>query len=311
MALRYIIGVDLGATNIKLGLLKKERIILKEILPTRDFPSKENLLSGLCQAMLGLLDKRKISKKNVSGVGIGAPGPVDSKNGIVHYFPNLKGWRNVPLKKIIQERLGLPVFIDNDANLMCLAEARSGAAKGKRNVVCLTLGTGVGAGIILEGQLYRGASLVAGEIGHIPLNESGPRCNCGGIACLERYIGNRYILEKARSAFGGEISLERLSLFARQGNVKAQGIWQEAARHLGICLSGIVNFLNPQAIVIGGGVSGAGRFILDTVRKVIKTRSMPVQAKTVKILKAKLGSDAGIIGAAFLVKEALIRGRRY
>jgi len=303
---RYILSVDLGATNIKLGLLDRNRIILKQILPTKDFSSREELLSGLSQNLSRLLAKRKVSKKDVLGVGIGAPGPIDSRKGIVHYFPNLKGWRNVPLKQIMQKKTGFPVFVDNDANLMCLAEARIGAARGRQNVVALTLGTGVGGGIVIEGKLYRGANLVAGEIGHIPLNETGPKCNCGGIACLERYIGNRYILKKAITVFGKDISLEKLTLLARQGNAQAKAVWQAAAMHLGICLSGIVNFLNPDAIVIGGGVANAGRLILDTVRKVIKTRAMSPQAKTVKILKAKLGNDAGILGAALLVKEGYV-----
>jgi glucokinase len=303
MGKRYILGVDLGATNIKLGLLDRDRIILKQILPTKEFPSKEELLSGLSHNLLRLLAKRRVSRRDVLGLGIGAPGPIDSRRGIVHYFPNIKGWRNVPLKQIMQKKTGLPVFVDNDANLMCLAETRVGAARGKRNVVALTLGSGVGGGIVIEGRLYRGASLSAGEIGHIPLSESGPRCNCGGIACLERYIGNRYILEKAVAVFGRDISLEKLTLSAKQGNLKALAIWQEMAEHLGVCLSGVINFLNPEAVVIGGGLSGAGRLILDTVRKVIKMRAMPPQAKAVKILKAKLGNNAGILGAALLVKE--------
>ena len=303
---RYILGVDLGATNIKLGLLDRDRIILKQILPTKYFSSREELLSGLSQNLSRLLEKRKVSPKDVLGLGIGAPGPVDSRKGIVHYFPNIKGWRNVPLKQIMQKRSGFPVFVDNDANLMCLAETRVGAARGKRNVVAITLGTGVGGGIVIEGQLYRGASLAAGEIGHIPLSESGPKCNCGGIACLERYIGNRYILEKAVALFGRGISLEKLTVLADQGNLKALGIWQEMAGHLGICLSGIINFLNPEAVVIGGGLSGAGRLILDTVRKVIKRRAMPPQVRAVKILKARLGNNAGILGAALMVKERLL-----
>lgn len=303
---RYILGVDLGATNIKLGLIDRDKIILKAILPTKDFPSKEELLCGLSQNLLRLLKKRKVSSENVLGLGIGVPGPIDSRKGVIHYFPNIKGWRNVPLKQIMQKKFGFPVFVDNDANLMCLAETRIGAARGKRNVVALTLGTGVGGGIVIEGKLYRGASFVAGEIGHIPLNETGPKCNCGGIACLERYIGNKYILEKTIAVFGRDISLEKLTLLARHGNAQAKAVWQAVAMHLGICLSGIVNFLNPDAIVIGGGVANAGRLILDTVRKVIKTRAMPPQAKAVKILKAKLGDDAGMIGAALLVKEGYV-----
>lgn len=309
MQKEYIVGVDLGATNVKFGLINKDRIVLKRVLPTRSFTSKENLISGLCQNIKRILSMAGISKENILGIGFGLPGPIDSRKGIVHYFPNIKGWHNVALRRIIQKKMGLAVFIDNDANLMSLAEARLGAAKGKKNIVGITLGTGVGGGILVDGSLYRGSGLVAGELGHIPLNENGPKCNCGGIGCLERYIGNRYILENARKAFGKNISLEDLSLLANQGSGKAKKIWRGVAGHLGIALTAVVNFFNPDTIVIGGGVSSAGRIILDNVRKVIKVRAMPTHGKSVKVVKAKLGNDAGILGAGLLVKEELGKSR--
>lgn len=305
MASDYLIGIDLGATNIKIGIIRKNKIVFKKGLPTKSFPSQRNIIEGICQNIRQGLSHTKILTKKISGLGIGLPGPIDSKRGIVHFFPNIKGWRNVPLREIMQKKMGLPVFIDNDANVMTLAEARLGAAKGKQNVVGITLGTGVGGGIIVEGNLYRGSSLVAGEVGHIPLNESGLKCNCGAEACLERYIGNRYILESARRVFGDEITLERLSRLANQGNSKAMHIWKEMASHLGVALSGVINFFNPDTIVIGGGIADAGRIILQQVRKVVKLRAMPIQAKTVKIVKAHLGSDAGMIGAGLLVQEEL------
>ena len=305
MGKKYIVGVDLGATNVKFGLINENRIVLKRVLPTRGFTSKENLISGLCENVKRLLSIAGLSRKDILGLGIGLPGPIDSRKGIVHYFPNIKGWRNVALRRIIQKKMGLAVFIDNDANLMSLAEARLGAAKGKKNIVGVTLGTGVGGGILVGGSLYRGSGLVAGEIGHIPLNEKGPKCNCGAIACLERYIGNRYILENARKSFGKNISLEGLSLLANQGSGKARKIWMEVAGHLGVALAGVVNFFNPDIIVIGGGISNAGRIMLDKVREVIKSRAMPIQGKGVRVVRAKLGNDAGMFGAGLLVEEGL------
>lgn len=307
MAKGCIIGIDLGATNIKIGLIRRNKIVFKRVLATGAFPSPGSLIEGICSHVRQGLSCAKILPKGVSGMGIGLPGPVDSKRGIVHFFPNIKGWRNVRLRQILRKKTGLPVFIDNDANLMALAEARLGAAKGRRNVIGITLGTGVGGGIILEGHLYRGSSLVAGEAGHIPLNEIGPRCNCGSYGCLERYVGNRYILENAQKAFGRRITLERLSCLANQGNRKAIGIWKEMANHLGVALSGLINFLNPDTVVIGGGIANAGKIILGQVRKVVGLRAMPIAAKTVKIVKARLGNDAGMIGAALLVQEGLYK----
>jgi glucokinase len=197
----------------------------------------------------------------------------------------------------------LPVFIDNDANLMCLAEHELGAAKGARNAVCLTLGTGVGGGLIIEGKLFRGSSFAAGEIGHMPINENGPDCNCGGMSCLESYIGNRRIAARVRHVFGRDIPLEEVSRMAAAGNRKAAAIWEDAGVKLGLALTGVVNLLNPDRIVIGGGVANAGKVLFSKVVETILSRAMVVQAKEVRVFKAKLGNDAGMLGAAILVKQ--------
>jgi len=308
MAGKYIVGIDVGATNIKAGLIKNHRIISRIILPTRDFSSQRQLINGLVYAIRDcLLKGASLKRQRILGIGLGLPGLINFKKGIVHYLPNIKGWKNVPLRKIIQKRTGLPVFIDNDANLMSLAEARLGAAKGKNNVVGITLGTGVGAGIILNGKLYRGANFAAGEIGHLPINEEGPKCSCGGAACLERYIGNRYIEGELRKIFKKNISLEKSSELAARGNLKATKIWETVAGHLGIALSGVVNLLNPEVIVIGGGVSAAGGIIFDNVRRIIRERAMLPQSMAVKIVRARLGNDAGMMGAGLLVEEELGR----
>ena len=186
---------------------------------------------------------------------------------------------------------------------MTRAEYAAGAAAGFRNALCITLGTGVGGGIILNGSLYRGSDNAAGEIGHLPINESGPRCNCGGMACLETYVGNNRILHEAKKVFKRAISLEELSALAKKRNQAALAIWRSAGFHLATALCGVTNLLNLDALVIGGGVANAGPVLFTTIRRTIRRRSMSVQAKRVKVFKAKLGNDAGVIGAAMLVKE--------
>jgi glucokinase len=304
MSRRFIIGIDLGGTNLKIGLLDSRcRILRKEILSTGGFMSRSGLIAGIAKAITTAIKENSLDKSDILGVGLGLPGPIDVKGGRVHFFPNISGWKDVRLKSILEKKIKLPVFLDNDANLMSLAEHRLGAARGADNAVCITLGTGVGGGIILEGRLYRGRAYAAGEIGHIPLNEYGPKCNCGGRACLEAYIGNKRIMEEARRIFKKNISLEELSRLANSGHKKARAIWVKAARRLGIALAGVINLLNPDCVVIGGGLANAGKVLFDKIKETVDKRAMAVQSKHVKILQAALGNDAGLIGAAILVKE--------
>jgi glucokinase len=297
----YTIGVDLGATFVKMGIVdSKGRVYFRRRIQTPKAAKKALIIDAI---IYNIRDIIKESGKKIRGAGIGVPGPVDSKKGIVHYFPNIKGWKEVPLKAILEKKLGLRVVLDNDVNAMTLGEFVFGAGKGSRNIACLTLGTGVGGGVIIDGKLYRGSSMCAGEIGHMPINEIGPSCNCGGIACLERYIGNKYILERAKKIFGSSVTLEKVSELAGRGNKKALALWTDVAKKLGVALAQVVNLLNPDKIVIGGGVSKAGSFILNPLRKEVKKRAMKDQAKHVKIVLAKLGNDAGIIGSSLLISR--------
>lgn len=298
----YAIGIDLGATFVKMGIVdNKGNVYSRRKVETLSSSDKIFLIDSIVNNVKNIIEE----SGPVLGIGIGVPGPVDSKRGIVHYFPNIKGWKEVPLKAILEKRLSLSVALDNDVNAMTLGEFVFGAGKTSRNIVCLTLGTGVGGGIIIDGELYRGGSMTAGEIGHMPINETGPVCNCGGIACLERYIGNRYILERAKKIFGSSITLEKLSEFAGSGDKKAMAIWQDVAKKLSVVLVQVINLLNPDKIVIGGGVSKAGHFILNPLKKEITRRAMKDQASHVKIVLAKLGADAGIIGSSLLVRRKL------
>ncbi|MDD5668613.1 MAG: ROK family protein [Candidatus Omnitrophica bacterium] len=302
---KYTIGIDVGGTNLKIGLLNTEFVLKdKHVLNTRIFSKKEELIAAIAESAEKVIFANGLKKIDISGLGIGVPGPVNSDEGIVYFFPNIPGWKNVNLKKILEKKSGFRVCIDNDANLMALAEHRKGAARNSRNAVCLTLGTGVGGGIIIENRLFRGSSFVAGEIGHMPLNENGPRCNCGGIACLESYVGNNKIMDLSRNIFHKDYPLEYISSLARKGDQRAIKVWQYAGRHIGLALAGIVNLLNPDCIVIGGGVAEAGPVLFNSIRDTVKRRAMPVQAKHVKIVKAELGNNAGMIGAGLLVRES-------
>ncbi len=306
MVRKFIIGIDLGGTNLKLAVLDlKYKLIDKEVLSTQRFKKKENLISAICYSVNRIIENNKLRKKDILGIGLGLPGPIDEKAGIVHFFPNIPGWREVNLKSILERKLRLPVFLDNDAKLMTLAEYRLGHARGFKNALCLTLGTGVGGGVIIGGGLYRGANNAAGEMGHVPINEKGPRCNCGGSACLETYIGNNRILNEARKIFKRDISLEELSAKAGRRNKQALNIWLQVARRLGIALAGVVNLLNLDAVIIGGGVANAGPVLFNKLKETLKSQAMSVQAGHVKVFKAKLGSEAGLIGAAIIVKEGL------
>ena len=207
---------------------------------------------------------------------------------------------------MFQKEFGFPTVIDNDVNVITLGEWKFGAGKGCSDMVCMTLGTGVGSGLILNNSLYRGPGFVAGELGHIPINEKGGACNCGGAGCLETYVGNSILQSKAAKVFKNKnIQLQDVFVLANHGNMCAIQFWKEAASHIGIALVGVVNLLNPRLIVIGGGISNSYKYLNKTILEVIKTRAMKVPAKMVRLSRAKLGDDAGIIGAQVLVKDSL------
>lgn len=305
----YVIGIDVGGTNIKAGLVTPSgKVRSRTILPTKSFArSKKKLINTMVACVEDMMQANQLRRNDILGIGIGLPGLIDTKKGMVNLLVNIPGWKNVPLKRIIEKTLGIPVFIDNDANLIALGEWKFGAGRGFRNLVSITIGTGVGGGLIIDNRLYRGASFSAGEVGHIPLSEEGFRCLCGGRGCLERTIGNRYLLQRGKKIFRNQnITLEEITNLARKGNKKAIRFWMEVAIHLGNGLSGVVNLLNPQCIIIGGGIANAHQYLLKTVHQTIRKRAMSIPAKTVKIRKAKLGTDAGIIGTQVLVKDALL-----
>ncbi|MBF0570932.1 MAG: ROK family protein [Candidatus Omnitrophica bacterium] len=304
---QYVVGVDVGGTNIKLGIVGPSgQVIVRNSFATKPFASSRiKLISALASQIEASIVSSGLIKKQIAGVGVGLPGLVDYEKGIVRFLPNIPGWREVHLKSILQKKIKLPVFIDNDVKIITLAESQFGAGRGVRNLVCLTLGTGVGAALILNGQLYRGEDNAAGELGHMPLNEHGPKCNCGGFGCFETYVGNRALFALASRVMGRPgMTTETMFALAQKGNKKALVYWKMAAKQIGNGLVGIVNLLNPRLIIIGGGVSNNEKYLFKTITDTIRLRAMGLQGSAFKIKRAKFKDDAGIIGAYVLVTNA-------
>ncbi|MDP8259725.1 MAG: ROK family protein [Candidatus Gygaella obscura] len=287
------LGIDIGGTNIKIGLVTKTGRLLKKFIIST--PKKRiKIIEKICLEIKALK-----SRFNIKALGVGMPGPVDSEKGIVRYLPNLIGWKDVRLKTMLQKKLLFPVVIDNDVNFMGLAEYNFGAAKQSRNCVCLTLGTGVGGCLIFEGKIFHGSNMSAGEIGHMPVSFKGPLCGCGARGCLEAYVGNNRIVSLAKKVFLRKVSLEELSELANKNNKKAIMVWEQIADYLSIALTSVVNLVNPDTIVIGGGVAKAGNVLLKRLRQQIRKRAMPVTSKGLKIVFAALGNDSGMVGSAY------------
>jgi len=304
---KYVVGVDVGGTNIKLGVVGPSgKVIARNSFATKPYAlSRIKLISALSREIQASIITAGLSKKQIAGVGIGLPGLVDYEKGIVRFLPNIPGWRGVHLRSILQKRVKLPVFVDNDVKVITLAESKFGAGRGVRNLVCLTLGTGVGAALILNGQLYRGEDNAAGELGHMPLNEHGPKCNCGGFGCFETYVGNRALFALASRMMGTPgMTTQKMFALAKKGNKKALLFWKTAAGHIGNGLVGIVNLLNPRLIIIGGGISNNEKFLFKIISDTIVSRAMSLQGSAFKIKRAKFKDDAGIIGAYVLVTNA-------
>lgn len=306
------IGVDFGGTTVKLAAVRGADLLGPiERIPTREFASPETLIEAI-----GIrVEQLKKNHPGIVAIGIGVPGAVDFDRGVTYNLTNVPGWSNVPLRDKIAARTGLPTVLENDANCAAYAEFRCGTARGLRNIVVVTLGTGVGGGLILNGDLYRGSQFAAGEIGQISVDYRGVDGPYGNFGALERYIGNQQITELAARRFreaGGErpesdCSPESLAQAAATGDEIATGVWKEVATLLGTALASVVYLLNPDAIVIGGGVAHAGDVLFAPLRERMRSILSFEFYESLKILPAELGNTAGIVGGAALALNAHFR----
>jgi glucokinase len=316
MSGRWTAGVDFGGTNIKIGLVSGAgRVVATRVLSSRRYGRPAAFVRGVGEAVPALA--RSCGVRRLAGVGVGAPGPVDRERGVIHTLVNVPGWRNVALGPQLARRLGCRCLIENDVNLFTLGEWRFGAGRGARNLIGVTLGTGVGGGLVIDGRLYGGSSGAAGEIGHMVVDPGGPRCHCGSRGCLEAHVAAGAVVRMGREALRhttgplrtiarqahGRLTSQLIGRAARQGDRAARRIWTEIGRVLGIGLANVVNLLDPDRIVIGGGVANNWSLFYPVLSRTLRAQALPVPGRRVAVVRARLGDHAGILGAATAVLD--------
>lgn len=313
-----VVGVDLGGTKIlSLVLAPGGRIIGRDRRPTEASQGPEAVIHRIVASVRQAIAEASLREADLKGVGISAPGPCDLRRGVVTHPPNLPGWHDVPLEQLMREALHVPTLLENDANAAAYGEHRFGAGRAYRHMIFITISTGIGGGIIIDGSIYRGASGAAGEVGHMTLEENGPPCGCGGRGCLEALASGSAIAREAGTLLtqgrcpllarllseGQPLDAESVHLAAQQGDADARAVIERAGRYLGLGLANLINTLNPQGIILGGGVCEIGAMFLDPARDVARERAFAQSFADVSIVEGELGDQAGALGVAALVAE--------
>ncbi|MBS3905793.1 MAG: ROK family protein [Syntrophaceae bacterium] len=312
---QYLVGVDVGGTNMRMGIVTPDGRILKKIqYPTDMSRGGLAMMEGLVSRIQDFVRKGTRGVRSEIRVGIGVAGPIDMRRGVLIAPPNLPDLHGFPLREFLQEKISLSTAIENDANAFTLGEGWKGAARGCLHYCGITLGTGVGGGIVVAGNILHGAEGLGGEVGHMALNPEGPLCGCGGRGCLEVYASGsgirRMILEAIEKSDGKgivhkskeglrKITSEEVFEAAQKGDETALKVFNEMGSYLGLGLVNLVNLFNPEKIVIGGKVSRAWNFFIEKAKEVVWQRAMKGQREKVEIVQADCGDDAGILGAAY------------
>jgi glucokinase len=321
--MRYVVGVDIGGTNVVVGTVAEDGT---QVLGIRSVPTQPEegpqavigRIARLVQDSMGEAVKTAgVTREVIVGVGIGSPGPLDREKGVVLLTPNL-GWRDLPLRDLVSEAVGLPATLDNDANCAVYGEWWVGAARGSRYVVGLTIGTGIGGGIVIDGELYHGTSDVAGEIGHTTIDSTGRRCKCGNYGCLEAYASGPAIAARAVEGIesgadtrlpdyvGGDLSritAQTVYEAAHANDEYALEVVRDTAKFLGAGVANLVNIFNPDVIVIAGGVTLAGDRLFVPLRSEVKRRAFKPAVERCRIVPGELPGTAGVIGAVATFKS--------
>jgi glucokinase len=312
---RRVIGIDVGGTKLLGGVVDEGLAVHHRMRRSSRGGSTREVLDTL----VGAVDELRAAAPDVAAVGFGIPARVDARTGASVGAVHLP-LEEVPFRDVMSERLGLPVTVDNDATAAALAEHRFGAARGARHAVLLTLGTGIGGGLVLDGRLYRGSGGAAGELGHMPVDANGPRCqgSCPGRGCLEALASGSAIgragAEAGRRepssalgralAGGREVTGGLVTELAHDGDPLARAVLAEAGRWLGVGIASLVNALDPEVVVVGGGVVGAGELLLAPAREEMRARALPPARDRVRVLAAHFGDESGMLGAALLALDA-------
>lgn len=317
---KWLVGVDLGGTNIKFAFLSESGDILyRWSIPTDISNAGKKIIPDIASSILNKLFENNKTTRDVKGIGIGAPAFMNLETGYIYEAINL-GWKNIDIKSELEQRLKLSVVIDNDANVAAIGEMWKGAGIGSKDLLCITIGTGIGGGIIINGEIVHGTNGMAGEIGHITVKpENGILCNCGKYGCLETISSATGMVRQAVTEIDNHPESLLFTQYKQYGQMTAKMIVQAALEndsfslkilntssyYIGLAVANIANTINPSTIVIGGGVSKAGSLLLDLIRKYFNQFALPRVQAGIDLAIATLGNDAGVIGAAWLVKNKL------
>jgi len=312
------LGIDIGATSIDVAVTDGELRVLSHETEPVDVRQGPEVVIGRALEMVGKL-RAADTAGGLAGAGAGVPGPVSFAEGIPVSPPIMPGWNHFPVREAFASELGCPVLVDNDVNIMALGEKHAGIARSVDDFLFVKIGTGIGCGIVVGGEVYRGVSGSAGDIGHIRVDDAGPMCLCGNTGCLEAFFGGSALARDALAAARSERSPELAALLARTGTLTAADVAAAAAagdpvsvrmireggRRVGQVLAGLVSFVNPGLIVIGGGVAGIGHSLLAEIRGVVYRRSLPLATGNMPIVLSELGDEAGVVGAARLISDRI------
>ena len=299
------VGVDFGHSHLRVavGDLARE-VVAEEAMPLDVGASAADGLTAAEHLMDELLASAGATRADVLGIGLGVPGPVDAATGTLGSSTILPGWAGVHAADAARRRLGRPVHVDNDANLGALAEVTWGAARGHTDAAYIKISSGVGAGIVIGGQVYRGPGGTAGEIGHLTLNESGPMCRCGNRGCLETYAGGRYLADLLRPAHGDGLTTARIVDLALAGDAPCRRAISDAGRYVGAGVASLCNLLNPTRVVVGGDLSRADALLLEPMAEAVRRSAISSAAALLSIVPGVLGDRAEVLGALALVLQA-------
>ncbi|MEU6341804.1 MULTISPECIES: ROK family transcriptional regulator [unclassified Streptomyces] len=296
-----VVGVDFGHSHLRVAVGNLAHQVLAE--QSEPFDVDTEASEGFDRAeqlVTRLIESTGVGADKVIGVGLGVPGPIDVETGTLGSTAILPGWGGLNPRQELAERLGMPVQVDNDANLGALGELVWGSGRGVKDLAYIKVASGVGAGLVMDGRIYRGPGGTAGEIGHITLDESGPVCRCGNRGCLETFTAARYVLELLRGSHGPDLTPARMVQLAREGDPGCRRVIGDVGRHVGMGVASLANLLNPSRVVLGGDLAEAGELVLGPIRESVARYAIPSAARRLSVVSGALGGRAEVLGALAL-----------
>jgi glucokinase-like ROK family protein len=297
-----VVGVDFGHSHLRVAVGNLAHQVLAEQSEPIDVDASASQGFDRAEQLVArLVESTGISPEKVLGVGLGVPGPIDVESGALGSTAILPGWSGINPRQELSDRLGVPVQVDNDANLGALGELVWGGGRGVKDLAYIKVASGVGAGLVIDGRIYRGPGGTAGEIGHITLDESGPVCRCGNRGCLETFTAARYVLELLRGSHGDGLTVPKMVQLAREGDPGCRRVIGDVGRHIGMGVASLCNLLNPSRVVLGGDLAEAGELVLGPIRESVSRYAIPSAAQRLSVVPGSLGARAEVLGALALV----------